>query len=129
MVKPAVLMLAALAGSSAAQDSIDRAGPTSDAIAAATRGRTAGPPVACIPQRGLRNSRAIAGALLFRGPGSVIYVNEGIGGCHALAFGRAIRTGGPTGRLCRGDIVTAFDPVSGAEFGGCRLGEFVPYRR
>ena len=129
MVKPAVLMIAALAGSSAAQDSVQRAGPTPAAIAAATRGRTAGLPLSCIPQRGLRSSRAVAGALLFRGPGSVIYVNEGIGGCHALAFGRAIRTAGPTGRLCRGDIVTAFDPVSGAEFGGCRLGDWVPYRR
>jgi hypothetical protein len=31
-------------------------------------------------------------------------------------------------QLCRGDIVTVFDPISGVEFGGCSLGEFTPYR-
>ena len=63
------------------------------------------------------------------GPGDVVYVNRGAGGCRALAFGRALRTRNPTGNLCSGDIVTAFEPVSGVEYGGCSLGEFVPYRR
>ena len=127
-MKPAVLILSALAACTAAEP-IERAGPTPDAIAHAVRGRTPGPPVACISQFGLRGSRAVAGAMLFRGPGDVIYVNEGIAGCRALALGTAFRTHNPTGRLCRGDIVTAFEPVSGAEFGGCALGDFVPYRR
>lgn len=108
---------------------IERAGPIPDAIRAAMQGRVAGQPVACISQIGLRSTRTIAGAMLFRGPGSVIYVNEGPAGCSALALGRSIRTSAPGGRLCRGDIVTAFDPVSGISHGGCVLGDFVPYRR
>lgn len=123
------MVLAALAAGCAAQEPVDRAGAVPPAILRATEGRVAGTPVACVSQLGLRNTRAVAGAILFEGPGNVVYVNEGLGGCGALALGRAIRTGNPTGRLCRGDIVTAFDPVSGAEFGGCALGDFVPWRR
>jgi hypothetical protein len=128
-VKPVVLILPILLAAGAAPDPVERAGPTSSAIAEAMRGRTAGPPVDCISRVGLRSTRAIAGALLFRGPGGTVYVNEGVAGCRALAFGRSIRTGSTGPRLCRGDIVTAFEPVSGVEYGGCALGEFVPYRR
>jgi hypothetical protein len=129
-LRPVVLVLPLfLAAASAAPEPVDRASAPPSAIAAAMRGRTAGAPVACIDRVGLRNTRAIAGALLFEGPGGIVYVNQGVAGCRALAFGGAFRTGSPTGRLCRGDIVTAFEPVSGAEYGGCALGEFVPYRR
>jgi hypothetical protein len=129
-LRPVVLVLPLfLAAASAAPEPVDRASAPPSAIAAAMRGRTAGAPVACIDRVGLRNTRAIAGALLFEGRGGIVYVNEGVAGCRALAFGRAIRTGNPGGRLCRGDIVTAFEPVSGVEYGGCALGDFVPYRR
>ena len=130
MLKPLLLVLVAAASAAgAAQDRVERAGAAPSAIAAAMKGRTAGTPVSCISQFGLRSSRAIAGAVVFRGRGTLVYVNEGPAGCRALAFGRAFRTHNPTGRLCRGDVVTAYDPVSGAEFGGCALGDFVPYRR
>jgi hypothetical protein len=125
----ALIVMAAVAGGASAPEPVQRAGPTPTAIAYAMRGRTAGAPVACISKVGLRNTRAIAGALLFEARGGIVYVNQGIAGCGALALGGAIRTGGPSGRLCRGDIVTAFEPVSGAEYGGCALGDFVPYRR
>jgi hypothetical protein len=129
-VKPVAAILSILlAAGAAAPDPPDRAGPTPSAIAQAMRGRTAGAPLACISRIGLRNTRTIAGAMLFYGPGGTVYVNEGVAGCRALAFGRAIRTGSTGPRLCRGDIVTAFEPVSGVEYGGCALGEFVPYRR
>ena len=130
MPKAVILILPALlVTGAAAPEPPERAGATPSAVAHAMRGRTAGSPVACVSRVGLRSTRAIAGALLFRGPGGVVYVNEGVGGCRALAFGRAIRTSNAGGRLCRGDIVTAFDPASGVEFGGCALGDFVPYRR
>ena len=124
---PAAAVL--LAAGCTMAEPVERSGPVPAAVAAAMEGRVAGPPVACVDQRGLRGNRAIAGAMLFEGPGDVVYVNQGIGGCQALAHGRAMRTSNPVGRLCRGDLVTAFDPVSGVEFGGCTLGDFVPYRR
>lgn len=93
-------------------------------------GRVAGPPVSCLHPRDIRHTRTIAdGVMLFEGVGDVIWVNRPGRSCSALLFGRAFRTRTPDTRLCRGDIVTIFDPVSGAEFAGCALDEFVPYRR
>ena len=124
-----VAIPALLAAGCAVEDPLERAGPVPPAVAQAMEGRVAGPPLACVRQSGLRSNRVVAGAVLFEGPGGVVYVNRGLGGCQALAFGRAIRTSSPTGSLCRGDIVTAFEPVSRTEFGGCTLGEFIPYHR
>ena len=53
--------------------------------------------------------------------------NQPAGGCPSLSLGRSLRTRTISTRLCQGDIVTVFDPVSGAEYGGCGLGQFVPY--
>ena len=92
--------------------------------------RSAGPAVTCVPQRELRNTRTIGdGVMLFEGPGDVVWVNRPPGGCPTLSIARAFRTRTPSSQLCRGDIVTVFDPVSGAEYAGCSLGDFTPYRR
>ena len=125
----AILIGGLAAGCTMDSEPVELTSSAASAIVEAVEGRVAGEPVSCINQVGLRNTRTVAGAILFEGPGDVIYVNEGNGGCSALDHGRAIRTSNPSGRLCRGDIVTAFEPVSGAEFGGCALGDFVPYRR
>ena len=129
MKRAALIALAALVAGCMADEPVDRAGPMPDAVLAATEGRVAGTPVSCVSQTLLRNHRVVGGAMLFEGPGGVIFVNQGSAGCQALAFGRAIRTRTPSSQLCRGDIVTAFEPVSGTEYGGCVLGDFVPYRR
>ena len=93
-------------------------------------GRTAGPAATCVPQRDIRHTRTVAGrVMLFEAVGDVLWVNRGSGGCSALRFGRAFHTTTPSTSLCRGDVVTVFDPVSGTEFGGCSLDDFVPYRR
>ena len=99
-------------------------------LAEAIRGRTAGEPVTCVDQRTLRGNRSAGeGAIIFEGPTSLIYVNRPPAGCPDLSFGRALKTRTIAGRLCRGDIVTVFDPLTGTQFGGCGLGDFVPYRR
>ena len=93
-------------------------------------GRTAGPARTCVRQGDLRSSRTYGGdAIVFDGPGSLIYVNKLRQNCPSLDFGRAIKTDTYSTNLCSGDIATAFDPVSGIEYAGCPLGEFVPYRR
>ena len=58
-----------------------------------------------------------------------VYVNRPSGGCVNLRSGYALRTSTTSTQLCRGEIATVFDPVSGAEWGSCALGDFVPYRR
>jgi hypothetical protein len=92
-------------------------------------GYTAGSPISCVSQRDLRGNRSVGDALLFEGRGKVVYVNRPAGGCPELRFNRALRTRTPSPQLCRGDIATVFDPISGIDHGSCGLGDFVPYRK
>jgi hypothetical protein len=100
-------------------------------LAAALSGRTAGPPQDCVTEADLGGSQAYGkDVIVFSGRAEdVVYVNRPAGGCPGLEFGRAIKIQTPAARLCRGDVVTVFDPLSGIGFGGCSLGEFTPYRR
>ena len=126
-----ILLLAGFpAGCMPAEEPAELSADAQGELDAALAGRSAGPDVSCIPQRDVRNTRTIGdGAMLFRSAGDVVYVNRPPGGCPTLRFGRAFRTTSTISQLCRGDIVTVFDPVSGAEFAGCSLGDFTPYRR
>ena len=90
----------------------------------------AGPPVSCVSQRDLRGNRSAGDAIVFDGnTRSMRYVNRPAGGCPDLNFGRALVIRTTSTQLCRGDIATVLDPVSRAQFGGCGLGDFTPYRR
>ena len=99
-------------------------------LAEAVQGRVAGEPVPCVNLRDLRGNRSAGeGAIIFEGPSRrTIYVNRPAGGCPDLSFGRALQTRAFSTRLCRGDIATVFDPVSGISYGSCGLGDFTPYR-
>jgi hypothetical protein len=112
--------------SAQAQAAEDEAG-----LAAALSGRTAGPTQDCVDQRDLGGNKSYGkGVIVFGGPtDDVVYVNRPQAGCPDLDSGRALRTRATMARLCRGDIVAVFDPISGIEYGSCSLGEFTPYRR
>ena len=126
----ASLLVLAIAGCTAEEEVGSTAAAPSPALAAELAGRTAGDPVPCVSQRDLRGNRSASdGAILFEGPGDIVYVNRPPGGCPTLNSGRTLVTRTTSSRLCRGDIVTVVDPVSGIEFGACGLGDFVPYRR
>lgn len=124
----------ALAGGYAALATAGAQGP-SERDAARTAelmaGRTAGEPVSCVNMRDLGSSRSIGdGDILFEGPGRrIVYVNRPVGGCPDLGPGRTLVTRTTSTRLCRGDIAQVVDPVTGTTYGGCGLGDFVPYRR
>ncbi len=99
-------------------------------LAEELRGRTAGQTTSCVQQRTLRGNRSVGeSAILFEGPGNVIYVNRPPAGCPELDTGRALVTRTISNQLCRGDIATVVDPVSGITYGSCGLGDFTPYRR
>jgi hypothetical protein len=100
-------------------------------LAAALSGRIAVPPQNCVNERDLGGNKSYGrGVIVFSGStNDVVYVNRPAAGCPDLASGRALKTRTPMTQLCRGDIVTVFDPVSGFEYGSCSLGEFTPYRR
>ena len=128
------LSLAALAASSCAPAdpvaTAERAERDRMELAEALRGRVAGEPVNCVDQRTLRGNRSAGeGAIIFDGPGGLIYVNRPPAGCPDLSFDRALVTRTISGRLCRGDIVTVVDPLNGTQYGGWGLGDFIPYRR
>lgn len=90
----------------------------------------AGPPVSCVNMRDLQGNRSIGeGALVFDGPPGRKWINRPPAGCPSLEFGRALRVRTSSSQLCRNEIVTVLDPVSGSEYGGCGLGDFEPYRR
>ncbi|HVN32026.1 MAG TPA: hypothetical protein VMT45_08555 [Thermoanaerobaculaceae bacterium] len=97
----------------------------------ALSGRIAGPPQDCVGEADLAGNTAYGkGVIVFRShTDETLYVNRPAVGCPGLDFGRAIKTRTPSARLCRGDVITVFDPVSGTEYGSCSLGEFTPYRR
>jgi uncharacterized protein DUF6491 len=130
-MKPiAILLLAGLAGACAPQEPVEMSEADQSRLAEALAGRTPGPPVSCVSQRGLGSNRAIGDqAILFEATGDTVYVNRPAGGCPGLGFGRTLVIRTTISQLCRGDIVTVLDPVSGTEYGGCGLGDFIPYRR
>ena len=99
-------------------------------LEALLHGRIAGAPQECVEQRLLGGSRSLGDAIVFGDSTSeVVYLNRPPIPCPALGTGRALETRTVSDRLCRGDVVTVFDPVSGMQVGACALGEFTPYRR
>ncbi len=107
-----------------------RTAGASSGLEAVLHGRVAEPPQQCVEQRLLGGNRSFGGVIVFGDSTSeVVYVNRPPVPCPALGAGRALETRTVSDRLCRGDVVTVFDPVSGMQVGACALGEFTPYRR
>jgi hypothetical protein len=107
---------------------VSEAGPAG--LAPILAGRAARPPVSCVSLRDLGGNRSVGEeAVVFGGNARRIWVNRPPAGCPSLEAGRTLVVRTSSGRLCRGDIVTVFDPVSHAEYGGCGLGDFTPYDR
>jgi hypothetical protein len=102
-----------------------------DALAKTLAGYAqSGPAQSCVQLRDLRGNHSAGDAIVFEGQSSgTLYVNRPPGGCPSLDYGRALVTHTPAGQLCRGDIADVVDPVSRTNFGGCGLGDFVPYKR
>jgi hypothetical protein len=108
----------------------DISAPAPAGLAEALAGRTARPAVSCVPLRELGGNRSVGEeSILFGGNARRIWLNRLPAGCPGLEPGRALMVRTVTGQLCRGDIVTVFDPLSGTEFGGCGLGDFTPWDR
>lgn len=100
-------------------------------LAAALSGMTAGPAQDCVSEPDLGSNESYGGrVVLFHGAtDDVVYVNRLPTVCPGLDSGRSLRVRTPASRLCRGDVATVFEPVSGMDLGGCSLGKFTPYRR
>jgi len=124
-----ILAAAALAGGCTMNSQPLEASPEEDAqLSAELRDfDEAGPAVACVSTRDIRGNRSAGNALIFNGPGGLVWVNRA--GCPSLRAGRALQTRTFSTRMCSGDIANVFDPQTGQEFGSCGLARFEPYRR
>ncbi len=101
-----------------------------DRLASALEGRVADPPVACVRRADVRGNRIIdSRTILFDGPGSIVYLNRTRNSCAGIRDWHALRFRRMGTQMCEGDLVVAFAPTTGIEYGGCTLGEFEPYRR
>ena len=131
MKKILALSLAALSAGCMAEEPLEMTASAQTELTRELEGRVAGPPQACVPQRQLGGNRSIGeGVLIFRGmTNSVVYVNRPPAGCPILDSGRTLVTRTSSSQLCAGDIAQVVDPVSGAFYGACGLGDFTPYRR
>ena len=98
-------------------------------LAEVTADRTELPTVSCVPIRNLGGNRTVGDAIVFGGNQRRIYVNHPPGGCPDIDSGRSLTFRTTQSQLCRGDIVTVVDRISGTSFGGCGLGDFTPYDR
>ncbi len=131
----AAVLIAACAiygGIQASASAPEKAAKDQAALNEALKGMVAGPPRDCIQEYYLEDNKSFGrNVILFKGrtPG-VVYVNNLPGaGCPEVDTSRALRTKSPMPQLCRGDIVTVFDPNSRIDIGSCSLGEFTPYHR
>ena len=88
-----------------------------------------GRPQDCVQQTELRDMTSYGDTLVYRGPGSVRYVNRTSGGCSPDRNDAYLVTSTPTGQLCRGDIARAVSRTSNFPIGSCSYGVFVPYSR
>jgi hypothetical protein len=132
-----IIALAALAlaagctAASAENEAIARADGEAKLASEMRDYQQSGEPVSCVPLRNLGGNRSAGeGAVIFGDRSSSrLYVNRPSGGCPLLRVGTALslRTSGT--QICRGDIVSVFDPQTGVNFGSCGLGDFTPYER
>jgi hypothetical protein len=93
-------------------------------------GRTAGPPISCLPPRLSSRDMVVIDSqtVAFRDGRSRAYVNHLRGECDNLGVGAytLVTTSRGSG-MCSGDIANVTDVRTGASVGSCALGEFVPY--
>ena len=131
MKYPILLASACLAAGCTNDEPVETAARDVSRMEAELRGyEPVGPPVSCVSMRTLQGNRSVGeGAIVFDGPPGRKWVNRPPGGCPTLDSGRALRVRTSGSQLCRNDIVTILDPVSGSEYGGCGLGDFEPYKR
>ncbi len=92
-------------------------------------GRTAGPPVQCIPLRPGDDSTKIDRLAMVYHSGGTLYVNRFAGGCPELRDDTIVVTRTPGTQLCRGDIAELVTRPPSVPAGSCAFGDFTPYRR
>lgn len=93
-------------------------------------GKTAQPPISCLPHYRSGDMRVIDDqTIAFRDGSRRTYVAHMRGGCNELGTGHYALLTKQFGSadLCRGDIARVIDTLNGITVGSCVFGDFVPY--
>jgi hypothetical protein len=125
-----ILMGAAILAGSVAVPAASRDRKPPETVESALAGFQPGTPASCLPTSRNINSRRLGErTILFRVGAREIWRNDMPAQCGGIDKRAAMVTQTPSGRLCRGDIVTFVDLQTGFSAGACPLGDFVPYRK
>lgn len=100
-------------------------------LASALAGRTARPPVRCLPSYRTTQMEVIDDWTIVYRDGRTVYVQNPRGGCRGLGIGAytmVTRQYG-TNQMCDGDISQLVDLRTGMHGGSCVFGPFTPYTK
>lgn len=127
-----VLLLAgaALASCTTAPEPAQRSAQKQQELQALLAGKSAGPPVICMPNYNSNDMRIIDGRnVAFLLGGRTVYLMHLSQGCQLLGTGNYALLAKQFGGMgyCRGDIVHVFDPTSRITVGSCGIDDIVPY--
>jgi len=126
----ALLSGALLASCTTAPEPAQRSADRQRELQMLLAGKTAGPPVSCLPNYNSNDMRIIDGRnVAFRLGGRSVYLMHLSPGCDLLGSGNYALLTKQFGGMgyCRGDIVRVFDPTSRNTVGSCGIDEIVPY--
>jgi hypothetical protein len=92
-------------------------------------GKTAQPPVTCLPSYLSNDMRVIdENTVVYRSGAKRVYVGHFNGGCNYLGqAGYALLTKPFGSGSCRGDIAQVIDTHGGFTVGSCVIGDFTPF--
>lgn len=96
-------------------------------VTKALAGKVAGEPRDCLSLVDARSSSTYRGTILYRVNRKLIYRND-MNGCLIGNDDRIPVIEVRGSQICRGDIVRFADRTTGAQWGACSFGSFVPYR-
>ncbi len=127
MIKTMTALAAAalLAGCATTGAVADR--PEDPKVTKALAGKTPGEPRDCLSLVDSRASSTYDGTILYRVSRNLTYRND-MNGCPSLGWDRIPVVEVRGSQICRGDIVRLADRTTGATWGACTFGDFVPYR-
>lgn len=95
----------------------------------ALEGKVAGEKISCINREPQTSLTIISNkVLLYRVSKRLVYKNALIGSCSGLTYGDTMIVRSFGSQLCRGDLATSANLMTGMTTGACALGDFVPYR-
>jgi hypothetical protein len=127
-----LLIGAALASCTTAPEPVQRSPGKQAQLQTLLGGKTAGPPVSCLPSYNSNDMQVIDDrTVAFRLGSQTVYLMHLSPGCHMLGTGNyALLTKEFGGMgMCRGDIAHVLDTTNHVTVGSCGIDQIVPYTR